>query len=93
MPGAINHVIIRGLIAKIFFLTTATGMTFLVDLKKSFFDWLQVLLIRTSNKPPWGSDAESFGRNCPGISVYPGPQSRRPSSEVKNLQKSMMLNY
>jgi hypothetical protein len=33
------------------------------------------------------------GRNWPGISVYPGLQSRRPSSEVKNLQKKMMLNY
>jgi len=29
----------------------------------------------------------------PGISVYPGLQSRRPSSEVKNLKKRMMLNY
>jgi hypothetical protein len=30
----------------------------------------------------------SPGRNWPGISVYPGFQSRKPSSEVKNLQKS-----
>jgi hypothetical protein len=35
----------------------------------------------------------SSGRNWPGISVYPGLQSRKPSSEVKNLQKRMMLNY
>jgi len=35
----------------------------------------------------------SSRRNWPGISVYPGLQSRRPSSEVKNLQKRMMLNY
>jgi hypothetical protein len=34
-----------------------------------------------------------FWRNWPGISVYPGLQSRKPSSEVKNLQKRMMLNY
>ena len=27
------------------------------------------------------------------ISVCPGLQSRRPSSEVKNLQKRMMVNY
>jgi hypothetical protein len=33
------------------------------------------------------------GRNWPGISVYPGLQFRKPSSEVKNLQKRMMLNY
>jgi hypothetical protein len=35
----------------------------------------------------------SSGRNWPGISVYPGLQSGKPSSEVKNLQKRMMLNY
>jgi hypothetical protein len=35
----------------------------------------------------------SSGRNWPGISVYPGLQSRKPSSKVKNLQKRMMLNY
>jgi hypothetical protein len=34
-----------------------------------------------------------FGRNWPGISVYPGLQSHKSSSEVKNLQKRMMLNY
>ena len=38
----------------------------------------------------WGKE---FGRNWPGISVYPGLQSRRPSSKVKNLRKRMMLNY
>jgi hypothetical protein len=32
-------------------------------------------------------------RDWPGISIYTGLQSRRPSSEVKNLQKRMMLNY
>jgi hypothetical protein len=35
----------------------------------------------------------SSGRNWPGISVYPGLQSCKPSSEVKNLQKRMMLSY
>jgi len=35
----------------------------------------------------------STGRNWPGILVYPGLQSRKPSSEVKNLQKRTMLNY
>ena len=40
-----------------------------------------------------GGREGSFGRNCPGISVYPGLQSRRPSSEVKNLQKRMKLSY
>jgi hypothetical protein len=35
----------------------------------------------------------SSGRDWPGISIYTGLQSRRPSSEVKNLQKRMMLNY
>jgi hypothetical protein len=35
----------------------------------------------------------SSGRNWSGISVYPGLQSRKPSSEVKNLHKRMMLNY
>ena len=29
----------------------------------------------------------------PGISVYPCLQSRKPSSEVKNLQRVMMLSY
>jgi hypothetical protein len=32
-------------------------------------------------------------RSCFGISAYPGLQSGKPSSEVKNLQKRMMLNY
>jgi hypothetical protein len=32
-------------------------------------------------------------RSCFGISAYPGFQSGKPSSEVKNLQKRMMLNY
>ena len=32
-------------------------------------------------------------RSCFGISAYPGLQSRKPSSEVKNLQKRMMLSY
>jgi hypothetical protein len=32
-------------------------------------------------------------RSCFGISAYPGLQSGEPSSEVKNLQKRMMLNY
>ena len=31
MPGAINHVITRGLNHQDIFLTTATGMTFLID--------------------------------------------------------------
>jgi len=35
----------------------------------------------------------STGRNCPGILVYSGLQSGKPSSEVKNLQKIMILNY
>jgi len=35
----------------------------------------------------------STGWNWPGISVYPGLQSGKPSSEVKNLQKRTMLNY
>jgi hypothetical protein len=32
-------------------------------------------------------------RSCFGISAYPGLQSGKPSSEVKNSQKRMMLNY
>jgi len=35
----------------------------------------------------------SSGRNWAGISVYPGLQSCKPSSEVKNLQKRMILSY
>jgi len=35
----------------------------------------------------------SSGRNWPGISVYPVLQPRKPSNEVKNLQKRMTLNY
>ena len=40
-----------------------------------------------------GREGVMYGRDWPGISVYPGLQSQRPSSEVKNLQKRMMLNY
>jgi len=35
----------------------------------------------------------SSRRNWSGISVYPGLQPRKPSSEVKNMQKRMGLTY
>jgi hypothetical protein len=35
----------------------------------------------------------SSGKNWPGISVYPGLQSCKLSSQVKNLQKKMGLTY
>ena len=31
-----------------------------------------------------------FGRNWPGISVYPGLQSQRPSSDVKNFHSGFL---
>jgi len=52
MPGAINHVITRGLNRQNIFLDDCDQNDFLVDLKKSFFDWLQALAIRTSNRSP-----------------------------------------
>ena len=61
IPGAINHVITRGLNRQDIFLDDCDRNDFLGRLEKNLsLTGLQVLLIRTSNRPPWGSDAESM---------------------------------